>query len=357
MDDGRARLVELTELQARGCRMMGSPLYAALLQAAAADVAAGGPVWRVLRERVDDPEDSALALRLLAAVHRLVLAGRSPELAAYYPSTGGSGALDDDGDGVAEAFLRTVEAHQENVREHVRRPLQTNEVGRSAALVGGFLTVADRYGLPLNVLEVGASAGLNLRWDHYLYEARGQTWGEPGSPVRLCSFDTDVAPPFHVETSVSSRRGCDPNPIDPTTEEGALTLLSFVWPDQVTRIRLLRAAIDVAGRVPARVDRATASEWTTRHVRGLPDGVATVVFHSIVLQYMDDEQRHAFAETVSSAGAAATRGSPVAYLRMEAAEDLKDVEIRLTTWPGGEDRLLARSGYHGTSVRWLGTPS
>ena len=64
-------------------------------------------------------------------------------------------------------------------------PVQTNEVGRCAALVGGFLTVAARTGLPLRLCEVGTSAGLNLRFDHYRYESDGRGWGPSPSPVRL----------------------------------------------------------------------------------------------------------------------------------------------------------------------------
>ena len=46
-------------------------------------------------------------------------------------------------------------------------------------IVGGFLAVAAHTGLPLRTFEVGASAGLNLRWDRFFYEARGATWGPP----------------------------------------------------------------------------------------------------------------------------------------------------------------------------------
>jgi hypothetical protein len=30
-------------------------------------------------------------------------------------------------------------------------------------------------------------------------------------------------------------------------------------------------------------------------------------------------------------------------------------EIRLRSWPGGEDQLLGRSHYHGAWVEWLGS--
>lgn len=306
----------------------------------------------MLEPYAGDPGGSAMALRFMAAVHRLVLRGHASDLAAFYPSAGG----DEGGEGAEDAFLAAVAEHEETLRADTARPLQTNEVGRAAALVGGFLTVAGRFGLPLNVLEIGASAGLNLRWDHFLYEARGRTWGSPRSPVRLCDFNTETVPPFDVDAKVAARRGCDPQPIDPATEDGATSLLSFVWPDQLSRIRLLRGAIEVARAVPAQVDEETASSWLRTRLRSPVPGAATVVFHSIVLQYLHDEEQKGVAEAISKAGARATRDAPFAYLRMEPNEDdATIVEVRLRTWPDGDDALLAHTGYHGTAVRWLGS--
>jgi hypothetical protein len=349
--DARGHLVEKLEFQARSCAWLGSPLYEVLLGAAAADAAAGGPVLSTLEEKAWDPEGSALALRLMAAVHRLVLRGQAQELAEFYPSAGGKKAPEEAG----PVFLAVVAAHQDELREDSRRPLQTNEAGRCTALVGGFLTVGREFGRPLEILELGASAGFNLRWDHYRYEARGATWGDPGSPVRLCDYNTEETPPFDAAAEVAARRGCDPSPIDPLTDEGRISLLSFVWPDQAGRIRLLRGALAVAGRVPVVIDRAPASSWLERVLTGPGSGAARVVFHSIVWQYMDDAEQAAVVAALESAGARATTESPLAWLRMEPSpEDMKVVEVRLTTWPRGEERLVATSGYHGTAVRWLG---
>ena len=351
MSGPREHVVERLDFQARSCEWIGSPLYARLIGAAAADAAAGGVVWRVLEPYAFDPEGSALVLRFMAAVHRLVLRGVAPDLAAFYPSAGGNAG----DEGAERVFLATVAAHEEALRVDTAQPLQTNEVGRAAALVGGFLTVAERFELPLRVLEIGASAGLNLRWDRFLYEARGRTWGDPRSPVRLCDFNTDALPPFDVSALVHSRRGCDPHPIDPATDEGATLLLSFVWPDQLARIRLLRGAIEVARRVPATVDEAPASAWLRDRTSEPAHGVATVVYHSIVRQYLDGEERAAVSDAIDAGGRAATNDAPFGYLRMEPAEDDdRVVEVRSTTWPGGAEELLAHTGYHGTGVRWLG---
>jgi hypothetical protein len=332
--------------QAGWCRKLGSQLYGHLLERAADDVEAGGPASRALEDR-DASQRSRLGLRLMGSVHRLVLQGDAPDLARVYPSTGGRA----DTEVAWRAFSALLEERWEDVGRGIERPVQTNEVGRAGALIGGFLEVARATGKPLRVLEVGASAGLNLRWDRFSYEARGETWGPPDSPVRLCSFNGDVPLPFDVTARVAERAGCDTDPVDPTTEDGRLTLLSYLWADQIARVRLLRAALEVAAEVPVPIERAGAVEWLAEHLRPAP-GVATVVFHSIVMQYLAEEDRDALEEILRAQGAASTVEAPLAWLRMEPGGS--QAEVRLTTWPGGDEFLVATSGYHGGNVRWLG---
>jgi len=163
--------------QADACRMIGSSLYAVLMERAAQDVEAHGPTWEILRGHEDDPEFSVLGLRLLGAVNRLVLTGREPQLADAYAVGDGAAAW--------EPLRRVLRRNAAGLRISLERPVQTNEVGRSAVLLFGFLAVAAETGLPLRLREVGASAGLNLRWDRFRYEAEGFSCGPAVSPVRL----------------------------------------------------------------------------------------------------------------------------------------------------------------------------
>ena len=294
-----------------------------------------------------DDAGSALALRFMGAVHRLVLEGRAPGLAAHYPSAGGR-----PDEKAARALLETVEDLRDDIRASLDRPVQTNEVGRAAGLIGGFLTVAQRTGLPLRILEIGASAGLLLRWDHFRYEARGATWGPVDSPVRLCDFNSEVPLPFDVEAVVAEREGCDMQPLDPSSEDGRLTLLSYVWPDQVARIMNLRAAIEVAERLPVEVERANAADWLERELAEPAPGYATVVYHSIVLQYLSEDDFERVGTAITRAGRAADVHGPVAWLRMEPGGE--QAQVRMTMWPEGKERLVATCSYHGAAVRWLG---
>jgi hypothetical protein len=353
IDEGTipARLAE----QAGYCRVMGSPLYAALLDRAAEDAARDGVVAEVV-EPVAGPYGSMLGLRLMGAVHRMVLQGAAPALARHYPSAGGGG----DAAAAWPALTDLLRASTDEVRDLSSRQVQTNEVGRAAALVGGFLEVARRFSLPLRVLEVGASGGLLLNWDRYRCEARGETWGLDPSPVRLCSFNTPPVPPFDTIASVVSRGGCDPSPLDASTEDGRLTLQSYVWADQLHRFRLLKGALEVARAHPVTVERAGAAEWTGARLSETKTGVVTVVYHSIVEQYLGRDERHAFVTALEKAGASAPDTAPIAWLRFEPGEVSSDVmlttsfAVRLRMWPGGDEQVVARAGPHGDAVTWIG---
>jgi hypothetical protein len=352
----RAVLARRLRTQGRACAELGSPLYGDLMERAAADVEAGGVIRDVLAGHESDPGPSALPLRLFGGLHRLALAGRAPVLAAHLPSTDG------DGDPAAAwpGVLRTVEDRFDELRDLVNRNVQTNEVGRSAALLGGFLLVAEETGLPLRLLELGASGGLNLRWDHYHYRCGDWTWGRPDSPVNLDGYFMGAPPPVLSAAGsgdppggrvvVAERHGCDAAPVDLASAEGRLTLLSFVWPDQAHRLAVLRGALEVAAAVPVVVDRADAAGWLAAQL-GVPvRGVATVVFHSVFWQYLTDAAREACLTTLQEAGVRASSDAPLYLLRMEPAHHT--FEVRLTSWPGARDQLLATCSGHGREIRW-----
>jgi hypothetical protein len=343
-------------LQARSCRegISASPFYAELLDALADDAERGGPAARVLAPIDDLPVTAATPLRLLGGVHRAVLAGRLPELAARFPSTGGDG----DAPRAVPALVAVLDDPPADVVAALGRDPQTNEVGRAAALAVG-LAVAARRGdapaTPLRILEIGASAGLNLRLDRFAYAVGGAVWGDLQSPVRFDRpGDYEGRPPFRADVAIIERRGCDLHPIDATGADAAHTLLGYVWPDQQARLERLRGALEIAAAMPVTIDAAAAGDWVDEHAHPRP-GVATVVFHSVMWQYLPKEERHRIRTVLIERGAAATPDAPFAWLRLEPSRDWTGTELRILRWPGGTDELLATSGYHGPPVRYLPT--
>ncbi|HXM55920.1 MAG TPA: DUF2332 domain-containing protein [Candidatus Dormibacteraeota bacterium] len=320
-----------------------APLYAHLAESAAAELAARprGAFRRALAPFELEPVRWFLPLRLLAAVHRWVLAGEQPELAAHYPSAGGALAPE----GAWPRFRDAVVARAEELPVLLASPLQHNEVTRAAALAPGFLLVGRETGMPLRLLEVGASAGLLLRWDHYLH-----SWWFP----RM--FDGE-APAVGGRVHVVERRGCDLSPIDATTAAGGLLLRSYVWADLADHVRILDEAIALTRVVPAFVDRADGADWLEELAHPRP-GTATVVFHSLMRPSGPAESLDRMGEKLRRHAAAAMAEAPLAYLRFE-APDLDPpagrarrlVEVRLTVWPGGEERLLATADVNGRNIR------
>jgi len=344
----REALAESFRTQATGCAKAGSPIYAELLRRAADDLAAGGVFAEIVADYRGQPILDAMPLRVFGAIHGMVLEGGAPELAAYYPSAGGRYE--------AEGAWRALHALARERRDELRgaaveRRVQTNEVRRSAALLGGFLRVARETGLPLRLREVGASAGLNLGWDRFRYELGPHRWGDPAARVTLASDWSGPPPDLATSVRVASRAGCDVAPIDVRDPEQWRRLESFVWPEQLERLATLRGAIAATQGDPPRLETARAGDWVARELAAPAPGEATVLFHSVVWWYVPEPERARIDADVRAAGVRAAADAPLAWLRMEGAR-LDEAELRLTLWPGGADQLLARVHWHGAWVHW-----
>jgi len=347
-------LLEAIRWQRAGFRALGCPFYDALCAELALDVEADGPVARVLAPYADASVEAAYVLRLLGGLHRMVLSGDAPAVAAHFPSTEGDGDARAAMVGMRELFTEPPAA----VLDAMTRPPQTNEVGRSVALASGMLVVAQELGLPLRLREMGSSAALNSRLDAYRYEQDGTGWGRPDSPVRFVDLWSGGAPPFSAGMTIVDRRGCDRDPIDATSGAGALTLLSYVWPEPQERFTRAREAIAMAGELPVVIDRADVLDWLPEQLREPHPGLALVVFHSVFWQYLPAETQGALRQHLRRAGAAATADAPLAWLRLEPnVDNYVPAELRLTVWNGQttepHERLLGTTGFHGGPITWL----
>ncbi|MGO8961076.1 MAG: DUF2332 domain-containing protein [Streptosporangiaceae bacterium] len=342
------RTARLLRWQGEACRELGSPLYGDLLAHAADDLLAGGPTAGVLAGHLTDQLSAVLALRMLGGAHALALSGQAADLAAFYPSAGGTADSEPGSPHAWAALQRTLAEHAEAVRSWLGRPPQTNEVGRAAALLGALRQVAAEADLPIRLVEVGASAGLNLRADYFCVPGPSGSYGDPASPVVLTGGWLGAAPP-DARIHVVGRTGGDLAPVDPLTAEGRLILTAYIWPDQADRLGRLRGALDIAAVVPADLRREPAAATLAR--TELADGTWTVLWHSIFRQYLTEAQRAELAEGVSALSASASPSARFAYVYLEQSR-AGGCPVTLTTWPGGYRRVLGSAPAHGLPVRW-----
>jgi hypothetical protein len=339
-------------LQIGWCDRGGSPFTARVLEAAWSDWLAGGALRELMPDWPRDPVQDAVALRVAGALHSLVLDGSDPVLAANYPPR------TDTFDPVAgsAAVRNALDAHRARVALYLQRPPQTNEVGRSAVLLGGFAEIAARTGLPLALREVGASAGLNLLWFRFRYELGALQWGDRASPVTIRAQWHGAPRALAPAIDVASFSGCDAAPIDLAAPHAALRLASYVWPDQRERLQRLQAAIELALAEGIRVEQTDAAAFVERELATVRAGATTVIYHSIVWSYLTAQTRESIRASIERAGAAATETAPVAWLSFEQVDPQARPHLTLTLWPGGERVKLAEAHPHGTFVIWGDAP-
>lgn len=336
------------DLQVSWCWSLGSPFTAKVLTLLRDDLAQDGRTAELLGSWPGDPLADALPLRVAAALHALVLTDAAPDLAACYPPFHNGSQ-----DRLWPALNEVLTRHGDMIRQFLISPPQTNEVGRSGVLLGGFLTVAALTGLPLRLLEIGASAGLNLNFDKYRYRLGSLSWGDPDSPVVLAPDWTGGQPPLSVPLRVAERAACDRAPVDLADPAQRLRLSAYVWADQTERLERLEAAIALARRDGITVERADAAHWVPEQLAAAAEGRATVLYHSIMWTYVPAPDQAGIVAAIAAAGRLATDAAPLSWLRFEPSGTPSGPELSLTTWPGEQHRRLATATAHGHRVEWL----
>jgi len=331
---------------------LGSPFTAALCRQMAKDYEARGPVYELCKDWTGNPRKDALGLRIAGALHHAVLSGADDVLAAAYPEKRPNWNLE-------EVWPRAVHWLNENL-EHVRRfiqsPPQTNETRRSIALLPGFLELAATYNMPIDQLELGASAGLNQNWDRFNY--RAEKWSRDGSSNVTISTDWHGPPPAHLnaQPNIRSRAACDINPLDVSDRAQALNLKSYTWADQDERLARLDAAINLAIETGVQVEQANAADWLEQKLADRPTDGLTVIFHSVYLIYPPKEEIARTMALIEAAGEKATDTNPLAWLCYESEalfggdRTSPKMQTRLQTWPGGDARFMNTSDGHVTRL-------
>ncbi len=331
--------------QADKCRAMGSSFIGAVLDAVDRNLLHAPVTSEIVIGWTGNPAAAAVALRVNGALHALARQGTPDRLASLYRRE------HDDFDG---AVVAALSQHDQFIADWIRHPTQTNEVARSAAIMAALMAIPLGRAMPVALLELGSSCGLNLNLARYAHRLGGVRAGEPQSPVRIEPQWRGASPP-DASVSIVSAEGVDLHPLQASNAGDRERLLSFTWADQPARARRLEDALQMAVEHAPSVHEGDARVWLAeRLAEPQPAGQCRVVVHTMFLQYLNEADRQHITSMMVSAGQKATPDRPLAWIGFEWTSDRREVELRLTSWPRGESRVLAKCHPYGDWIEWLG---
>ncbi len=328
------------------CRHMDAPMYARLCGAVADGLTRESRTGARILDWPGEPTRDALPLRFFGGLHALVRASADAALAKVFRGEVTDAAA------IAAALNAALVAHDDEVMPWLDGPPQTNEPGRSAALMLGLMEVARYHGPKIELLEIGSSAGLNLLIDRYAFDLGGTRMGPPGAPVTIRP-EWKGAAPEAVPLEFVSVRGCDVQPLDATDPAVEARLLAYVWPETPARGERLKAAIAMQREKHVDLVRADAADWLeARLAEPQEAGVTRVLMHSVVWQYLPEAVAERIRVAMRAAAERATEDRPLGWVMMEPNRAFAQQIVRVRSWPGhGEWDVLATAHAHGTWVK------
>ena len=357
-----------TEFAEQSARRL--PLYRHLapLVAADAEVAA--------RLLLAPPEQRTVPL-LFAAVHDVLLAGDGHDLAAWYGSLTDPVRPVGTGDDDPWPHFRALALDDPDVARNLRtRSTQTNEVGRCTALLPALAGLSASApgappggGRPLGLVEVGASAGLNLRFDRYGYRYRpgGPELGLDATVVLDCALrgGRRLVLPGELPP-IASRVGLDLHPVDLGDRAQARWLVACQWPDQPDRVHRARLALALAHGDDVEVLPGDLVDDVAPLVGAVADHALPVVVATWVLAYLPAQRQAAFVAELDRLGA--ERDLSLLYAELPSQVPGLAVPPRPDGVPNGRPTALVRLDWrdgqqtstrladlhpHGTWLEWL----
>ena len=262
---------------------LGSPLYTHLANAVADDP----KLLALSAQKLDSQPPENM---LLGAVHFLLQHNVEAELRNYYLSLVESPLPAEQAFPAFRAFC--LDNYEAIVPILKSRMTQTNVVRRCTFLMPAFQHVVRLLdNRPIAQIEVGCSAGLNLRWDRFGYRHGEQVSGTIDSAVNLSTeLRGEGLPPLGEMPTVFGRIGIDLNPLDVTNPDDVAWLDALIWPEHTSRRALLRNAIAVAQQYPVELVQGDAIAQIGKVAERFPSDIPLVVYHSFVMYQVSAEK-------------------------------------------------------------------
>lgn len=313
---------------------------------------------------LEAPREQRLPVLLFAVIHHLLLSGAEHRLGRWYPTVGGR--ADADGDPYDDFRDFALGRRSQVVELLATRSTQTNEIGRCSVLRPAWAVVAEEVQVPLGLVELGSSAGLNLLLDQwaYSYSPDGPRYGDPAIDVLVEAESRGVDLPPLGPADLGSRVGIDLHPISVGDDEAVRWLLACVWPEQLSRFQRLEAAIEVARTWPLRLVAGDIVATLPSIAGDTPMDQHLAVQNSWVLSYLPSDARGRLVSVFEEIGSV----RDLSWVSMESPESVPDLELPprpdggddagtvavLSTWRDGHKRVrrLADCHPHGTWLHW-----
>jgi hypothetical protein len=331
---------------ARGDRWFySSPLYQVLARVVTADEG-------LLELAALTRDGQQPANMFMAATHMVLLGDPDLPFARFFPTIVG-----DDAEapvGAAAEYPAFCAAHRDALATLLRtRLVQTNEPARAGAIRLALHAIGQRTEGPVTFLEIGASAGILLRFDRWAIDIGDRRFGPPDAPLTLRTSwrAAGVPPDLDALPRLRERLGVDLHPIDATDPEERRWLRALVWPEHRDRFAALTIALDtVAGDPPEIVAGDAIDVLPQLDVDRLAADIPLVVFHSQVRMHVPAARRPAFDAAILALGGRRR----LLYVAMEGVQDDPrydtNVPVLRLRDSAGPDRDLALAHGHG---RWL----
>jgi hypothetical protein len=344
-------------LEAAKARAFGKSFVAAILEGLLRTLWHAPRVVRVIEQWPGDLASAGVIFRLNSGLHALARSGRYPQLQSLYRMA--TQETVPDPIELDPTLALALADGEDELLLWLTGPTQTNEVARVAGLAAVLAELSADDPLSCSLIELGASAGLNLNLARYDVHMGGHRVGDAASEIRIAPRWAGSSPrpgPLLINRAV----GVDINPINVARPADAERLLAYIWPGEHARTERLRAAIALARRYRPMVEQGHAGNWLERQLAApQASRERRVVFHSMVLQYLPLAEQQQIDRLMADAGERASKEQPLVRVGLEWNDNRSSVELGVTLWNGGPGSgrtiLAARCHPYAEWIEWLGT--
>ena len=294
--------------------------------------------------RAGQPEPNML----FGVVHWLLLQGKSHALGRYYPSIDVN--FEKPKDAYPSFRMFALENSSEILPLLQKHLVQTNEVQRCAYLLPAILSAGQYFeGRGISVIELGASAGFNLLWDHYRYQYDDE------EPIGLLESSLAISSAWKGDNrpnltgsfpEIKSRIGIDLSPIE-VKDFGQMSWLhALIWPEHFDRRVRLSKAVKIALDNPVHMVEGDAISVLPDILDEVHPSIVPFVYHTWVANQMSQKQRDQLLQIIDDFG----QKRDIVHIHTNI-----EPHLHATIYRNGEriDLPLANVDGHARWIEWL----